>query len=102
MGGRRVVPGGSHGFFVSNQLDAYRGLHQVEEVSRAAAGKRRDGVHLIFVDEADYTDRGKDPCDQLALCRLDLGEKAAGASLLREVLALQPGHLGATKVLAQL
>lgn len=41
-------------------------------------------------------------CFNLALCRLDLGEKARGAALLKEVLAIQPGHAGASRVLAQL
>jgi hypothetical protein len=41
-------------------------------------------------------------CFNLALCRLDLGQRDAGAALLREVLAMAPNHLGASRVLAQL
>jgi len=68
-------------------------LHKVGQLTHAARFYQRSleghGRHATV-------------CFNLALCRLDLGEKAAGASLLREVLALQPGHAGATKVLAQL
>ena len=68
-------------------------LHRLGQLSHATR---------FYERSIDAHGRHATVCFNLALCRLDLGDKLEGASLLKEVLALQPGHAGATRVLAQL
>lgn len=68
-------------------------LHRAGQLSHAARFYERS----IAVHGPHATS-----CFNLALCRLDLGDRDAGSKLLRDVLALSPGHGGATRILAQL
>jgi hypothetical protein len=68
-------------------------LHRAGQLSHAARFYERSlGSH----------GRHATVCFNLALCRLDLGQRDEGANLLREVLAIAPGHTGAARVLATL
>jgi len=68
-------------------------LHRAGQLSHAARFYERSlGLH----------GRHATTCFNLALCRLDLGDGAAGAALLSETLVLAPEHPGAQRILASL
>jgi len=68
-------------------------LHRIGQLTRAAE---------LYESSMESHGRHATVCFNLGLCRLDLGDRTGGAALLKEALQLQPGHAGATRVLAQL
>lgn len=68
-------------------------LHRIGQLTHAAR---------FYERSLESHGRHATACFNLALCRLDLGDRERGSALLREVLALSPGHGGATRILAQL
>jgi tetratricopeptide (TPR) repeat protein len=61
-------------------------------------------THAVRFYERSLASHGRHAtvCFNLALCRLDLGDRDGGAALLNETLALEPAHAGAMRILASL